>query len=120
MRNELPKFGYLKPTSVSDAVSLLAKHGGQAKVIAGGTDLLYQMKQGLPGLTPDYVVDINGLDLSGITYSSSDGLSIGATTHVADILADANVATYYPALHQAVSGHPVQIGNQATIGGDIS
>ena len=47
MRNELPKFGYFKPTSVSDAVSLLTKNGGKARVVAGGTDILGQMKDGL-------------------------------------------------------------------------
>ena len=49
MRNELRKFGYLKPTSVSDAVSMLTKYGGKARVIAGGTDLLGQIKDGLQG-----------------------------------------------------------------------
>ena len=63
MRNELKQFGYLQPTSVSDAVSLLTKYGGQARVIAGGTDLLYQMKQHIDLLTPQYVVDITGLNL---------------------------------------------------------
>ncbi len=120
MRNELRKFGYLKPTSVSDAVSMLSKYGGNAKVIAGGTDLLGQIKDGLVGLMPEYVVDINGLGLSGISFSQSGGLTVGAMTHPADVLADANVATYYGALHGAVSGHPVQIANQATVAGDIS
>ncbi len=120
MRNELRQFGYLKPTSISDAVSMLTKYGGKARVIAGGTDLLGQVKDGLQALMPQYVVDINGLDLSGISFSQSGGLTIGATTHPADIMADSNIQAYYGALHGAVSGHPVQIANQATVAGDIS
>ena len=120
MRNELPKFGYFKPTSVSDAVSLLTKYGGKARVVAGGTDILGQMKDGLKGLIPEYLVDINGLGLSGITFSQSAGLTIGATTSPADILADSNIASYFGALHDAVNNHPVQIAHQATIAGDIS
>jgi len=118
--NELNRFGYLQPTSVSDAVSLLTKYGGQAKVIAGGTDLLHQMKNRIDALTPQYVVDISGLGLSGITYSSGSGLTIGATTPVATVKGDPNVNQYYPALLQAVTGHPVQIASQATAAGDIS
>ena len=58
MRTEINKFGYLQPTSVSDAVSLLTQYGGSARAISGGTDLLYQMKNQLTLLTPSTVVDI--------------------------------------------------------------
>jgi len=107
MRNELPKFGYLKPTSVSDAVSLLTKYGGKARVIAGGTDLMDQMKDGLVALTPEYVVDINGLGLNNISFDTSNGLTVGATASPAAILADSNVATYYgSARRRERSRHP--------------
>jgi len=119
MRSETRQFGYFAPTSVSDAVTTLTKYGGQARVISGGTDLLGQIKEGLTLLTPEYVVDITGLGLGGIT-SDSTGLTIGSTTHVADILNNPTVQSTYGALYGAVSGHPVQIANQATIAGDIS
>jgi xanthine dehydrogenase YagS FAD-binding subunit len=120
MRNELNQWGYLQPTSVSDAVSLLTKWGGQAKVYAGGTDLLNQMKQHIEALTPLYLVDITGLGLSGVTYSSSSGLTIGATTPISTVQADPNVNQYFPVLAQAASGHPMQLANLATIGGSIN
>jgi xanthine dehydrogenase YagS FAD-binding subunit len=120
MRNELNKFGYLQPTSVSDAVLLLTQNGGQARVIAGGTDLLYQMKNKIENLIPQTVIDITELGLSGISYNSSSGLTIGATTPVATIKSDPNVNQYFPALAQAATGHPVQIANSATAAGDIS
>jgi len=120
MRNELNQFGYLEPTSVSNAVSLLTKYGGKARVVAGGTDLMNQMKNQLDNLTPEYLIDLTGLNLSGITYSGSSGLTVGATTTVDTIKNDANVKQYYPALAQAATGHPVQIANMGTIAGNVS
>jgi len=118
MRNELNQFGYLEPTSVDDAVSLLTQYGGNARVMAGGTDLIYQMKQKIETLMPQYVVDISALGLDNITYDSS-GLTIGATAPVLSLQSNPNVVKYYPAIAQATTGHPVQIASQATAGGDI-
>ena len=120
MRNELNQFGYLVPTSVSDAVSLLTKYGGQARVLGGGTDLLYLMKNHVENQTPQYLVDITGLGLDAVSYSSSSGLTVGATTNVLAVKNDPNVNQYYPALAQAAKGHPNQIASQATAAGDIS
>jgi len=117
---ELNAFGFLTPVSVSDAVSLLTKYGGQAKVIAGGTDLLYLMKNHVEAHLPQYVVDLTGLGLTGVSYSSSSGLTIGATTPVATLSTDPNVKQYYGAIAQAATGHPAQIASQATAAGDIS
>jgi xanthine dehydrogenase YagS FAD-binding subunit len=119
MRSETRKFGLLTPTSVSDAVSLLTKYGGQAKVMAGGTDLLYQIKENIAGLVPQYVVDITGLGLDDISYDSTNGLTVGAAANVSAVLANSAVQTSYGALYGAVAGHAVQIANQATIGGDL-
>jgi len=120
MRYELNKFGYLTPTSVTDAVNMLTKYGDQARVIAGGTDLLYRMKDALTFHQPKYVVDITGLGLSGVTYDGTNGLKIGATTPISTVQADPNVAQYYNAIKGATTGHPSQIANQATAAGNIS
>jgi xanthine dehydrogenase YagS FAD-binding subunit len=120
MRYELNPFGYLEPTSVDDAISMLTQYGGDAKVMAGGTDLLYLMKQQVTTHTPQYVVDISALGLDGISYSSSSGLTIGATTPVLALQSNPNVVQYYPAIAQATTGHPQQIASQATAAGDIS
>jgi len=120
MRYELNKFGYLQPASVADAVNMLTKYGDQAKVIAGGTDLLYRMKDGVTFHQPKYVVDITGLGLSGVTYDGTNGLRIGATTLLSTVQSDPNVGQYYNAIKQATTGHPSQIVNQATAGGNIS
>jgi len=120
MRNELNVFGYLQPTSVADAVSLLTQAGGTARVVGGGTDLLYLMKDHVQYHLPETLIDITQLGLTGVSYSSSGGLTIGATTPIATIQSDPNVNQYFPALAQAATGHPVQIANQATAAGDIS
>jgi len=120
MRNELNAFGYLQPTSISDAVSLLTQYGGQAKVIAGGSQLINYMKQQINAFTPQYIIDITELGLTGVSYNSSSGLTIGATTPVSTVQTDPNVNQYYPLLAQAASGHPAQIANLATVGGSIN
>jgi len=119
MRSETRKFGLLTPTSVSNAVSLLTQYGGQAKVMAGGTDLLYQIKENLTALAPKYIVDITGLGLDGISYDSTNGLTVGSAASVSAVLANSAVQSNYGALYGAVNGHAVQIANQATIGGDL-
>ena len=116
--NELANFGYIQATSVSDAVSILSQYAGKAKVIAGGTDLLSQMKNDIDLLTPEYVVDITNIGLNYVNYAS-DGIRIGATTPVSRVQADPNVNQYYKALAQSTSGHPPGIANQATAGGDV-
>ncbi|MDG6901392.1 MAG: FAD binding domain-containing protein [Nitrososphaerota archaeon] len=120
MRNELAKFGYLQPTSVSDAVGMLTKYGDKAKVIAGGTDLLYRMKDHVTYHTPQYLVDISGLGLDQITFSQSDGLKIGATATLSRVKDNPDVQQNFGAIAQSLTGHPVQITNMATAAGDIS
>ena len=99
---------------------MLTKYGDKAKVIAGGTELLYRMKDGMKYQTPQYVVDITNIGLSGVTYDGTNGLKIGATTPLSTVRDDPNVGQYYTAIKQALTGHPSQIANQATAGGDIS
>ncbi len=52
----LPSFQLLRPKSLEEAVALMARHDGEVKIIAGGTDLLPSMKQKL--FTPPYVIDL--------------------------------------------------------------
>ena len=118
--SEVPKFGYLQATSVSDAVSLLTQYAGNARIVGGATDVLSQMKNNVTGLIPQYVVDISGLGLDYLTYSSSDGLRIGATKTVNDVSQDSNVVNNYTALAQATASIATpQIRNQATIAGNV-
>jgi hypothetical protein len=55
----LPEFQLLRPRTVEDAVSHLARHAGKIQVVAGGTDLIPSMRQRL--FTPEYLLDIRGI-----------------------------------------------------------
>ncbi len=72
-------FAYLKPSTLQEALSMLADHKEECKIICGGQSLLVVMRQGM--VVTDYLIDIKGLDeLSYITYDEKEGLKIGATT----------------------------------------
>jgi CO/xanthine dehydrogenase FAD-binding subunit len=72
-------FTYLKPGTLQEALSMLADHQDECKIICGGQSLLIVMRQGM--LVTDYLIDIKGLnELSYITYDKKEGLKIGATT----------------------------------------
>ena len=118
--NEVPKYGLLSASTPGEAVSLLTQYGEQARLMSGGTDLLYMMKNGVVSKTPQYVIDISGLPLNYIKYTSSDGLRIGATTPIASLASDPNIAQYYAVLSQAAATVAApQIRNQGTAAGDV-
>src|SRR5690606_4157507 len=111
-------FAYAKATSVDHALALLAEHGEEARVIAGGHSLLPMMKLRLA--KPDALIVINGLsDLASIRVEG-DALAIGALTRHADLLASAVVGEHFPLLHDAerVIADPI-VRNWGTIGGSI-
>ncbi len=111
-------FEYAAPTTVDEAVNLLGAQGATA--LSGGTDLIGRMKDYVT--SPARVVYLKDVkELAGISGDSkSTGLSIGAGTRLADIVANADVRTAYPALWQATIevGSP-QIRNMATLGGNL-
>jgi 4-hydroxybenzoyl-CoA reductase beta subunit len=113
----LPKFAHLQPESLEEGLDLLSEHGEEAKVIAGGTDLLVSMKQRL--LTPQYLLNVKGLGLDFIE-EGKEGLRIGALTRLADIVKSPLVRGKFPVLAQAagdVSAPPLQ--NMGTLGGNL-
>lgn len=112
-------FEYFEPTTVSEGISLLAKYRGKAKVIAGGTDLIVEMKQGKK--SPQYVIDLKTIPgLNYINYDSEEGLRLGALTTIRALEQSAEIHHRYPAISQAASrlGH-VAIRNIATLGGNL-
>jgi xanthine dehydrogenase YagS FAD-binding subunit len=108
-------FEYAGPSDVNEAVKLLA--GDDTAALAGGTDLINRMKDYVT--SPKRVVSLQGIKpLCGIT--SDHGLTIGAGTRLAEILASKEIADSYPAIRQATLevGTP-QIRNMATLGGNL-
>jgi xanthine dehydrogenase YagS FAD-binding subunit len=111
-------FAYASPTTLKEALALLADRWGVADILAGGTDLLNLLKDHIH--TPQRVINIKGIkELGGIRKTDS-GLRIGALVTVSELLTSPEVRAEYPALIQAAEGiKSVQIRNMGTIGGDL-
>ena len=111
-------FEYAKATSVEHALELLARHGEEARVIAGGHSLLPMMKLRLA--KPDALIDINGLTHLAFLKVDGDTLRMGALTRHAAILDSAVVGEHFPLLHDAekVIADPI-VRNWGTIGGSL-
>ncbi len=112
-----PAFSYMKAQSINDAVSALSK--GNARVHAGGTDLLGCLGDHV--FTTDMVLSISGLrELKGIAETEGGSLRIGALTTITEISESRIIRERYPALAQAASevASP-QLRNQGTIGGNL-
>jgi aerobic carbon-monoxide dehydrogenase medium subunit len=113
------QFDYVAAESTAHALDLLAEHGDDAKVLAGGHSLLPMMKLRLAA--PEVLIDITRVpELSGIALDG-DELVIGATTRHADVASAELVRTEAPLLAHAASlvGDP-QIRHRGTIGGSIA
>ena len=114
------KFDYHSPQSRSEALELLAEHGDDAKILAGGQSLMPLMNMRL--VRPGVVVDINGIaDLTQITPEQAAGLSVGALTRHRQIEQSSLVRERFPLLAEAVPniGH-FQIRNRGTVGGSLA
>jgi xanthine dehydrogenase YagS FAD-binding subunit len=116
-------FEYFKVKSVADAVSLLAEHKEKAALLAGGSDLLGMMKDGIEGTklkSPIYVIGIKGIKDLAYVKEDKGGVKIGAATTIADIASSELLSKKYPLLVQAAGQVAVpQIRNTATLGGNI-
>jgi carbon-monoxide dehydrogenase medium subunit len=113
-------FDYLQPRSTDEAVGLLARHGDEAHLIAGGTSVVLMLRQEL--LQPAVLVGLRGIPgLRGIRVGDDGSLAIGATESLRTLERAPAIAAYSPALAQAI-GHvaTVRIRNQATIGGSLA
>ena len=115
MRN----FEYFEPSTVSEATSLLAKYKEEAKIIAGGTDLLVEMKQ--DNIRPKYIINIKtipGLDY--IIYDAKEGLRIGALTTIRALEKSTELRRRYPIISQVASQFGnIPVRNVATLGGNL-
>jgi carbon-monoxide dehydrogenase medium subunit len=107
-----------EPKALEDALSLLMELGERAAVIAGGTDLIINLKEGVS--EPESLIDIMGMSLSYIRGSRSRGLQIGATTTAEEIGSSDLLRRDLPVLVDAAIhlGGP-QTQSMATIGGNL-
>ncbi|MBI5068136.1 MAG: FAD binding domain-containing protein [Deltaproteobacteria bacterium] len=115
----LPRFRYHAPRLLSEAAALLADLGPEAMPLAGGTDLLPNMKRRQQ--TPAHVVGLRGVEaLSARSGDPARGLTLGAMTRLASLEQDGQVLAAWPALARAaglVASPPLR--NMATLGGNL-
>lgn len=116
MRN----FEFFEPETIEEASNLLTKYNGTAELLAGGTDLIIEMKARTA--TPEHVISLEKIPgLSGIEYNEESGLRIGALTKMRTLERDSIIRERYTALAEGASEvGGVQIRHLATVGGNIS
>ena len=118
-RATLPRFEYFRPKTLSEALELLNRYSNEAAVLAGGTDLLVDMRVGIK--RPKYLIDIKGIkELHIFNYEEGKGLTIGATVTLNEILENNIVKDKYfvlwDAIRQMCDAH---LRNRATLVGNI-
>jgi CO/xanthine dehydrogenase FAD-binding subunit len=115
----LPAFDYLTPKTIDEALSLLSQYK-DAKLIAGGTDLIPQLKQRATKL-PQYLIDLKNIpDLDHIKYDAKNGLTIGALATIKAVIDSPAIRDKFSILSQAAgSMASPQVRNRGTISGNI-
>ncbi len=116
----VPEFELLSSASVEEACSHLFRYGGDARILAGGTDLLVVMK--LKRMIPRFLINIKGIpDLDHIRYDDQDGLRIGALTTIQSIKDSSVISKKFSVLNQTAGClGTTQIRNIGTLGGNLS
>jgi carbon-monoxide dehydrogenase medium subunit len=115
----LKDFTYHAPATLAEATALLGRLNGQAKILAGGTDILVQLREGLR--EADAVVDVKRIpELTQLAFSPATGLRLGASVPCYQLYENADLKKAYPALTD--SAHIIggwQIQSRASIGGNL-
>ncbi len=110
---------YESPSTIDEAVKLMAAHGEKARAMSGGSDLIIQMRAAVR--RPQYVVDLKKIpDLRKISFSLQHGLRLGAAVPAIEIHENADMRKYYPGLTEAA--HLIgslQIQSRASVGGNL-
>ncbi len=112
-------FSYARAESVDEAVALLAEHGDEAKVLAGGHSLLPLMKLRLA--TPSVLVDVGGIEELSYVRDAGAEIAIGGLTRHHDVETDALLQQHVPILSAAAAevGDP-QVRHRGTLGGSLA
>jgi xanthine dehydrogenase YagS FAD-binding subunit len=119
IRDVMPAFDLLQPSSIADAQKLLQQQGSDGWVLAGGMDSFDWLKDRIK--KPKVVVDLSGIaELKGIR-STADGIEIGAMTTLTEVVEHPLIKEKFRLLADAAElvASP-QIRNQGTIGGNVS
>jgi carbon-monoxide dehydrogenase medium subunit len=113
------EFEYFLPETVDEALDLLARHGDDAKILAGGQSLLPMMK--LRIASPRYLVDVNGIKALAGLRRVGERLVIGALCRHADVATSSIVGEHLPIMRDAANlTADVQVRNRGTIAGSLA
>lgn len=114
----LPPFEYISPQTVEETAVLLVKFGKQAELLAGGTDLILDMRN--KKKAPRYIIDLKSIPKLEYIEFDEDGLRMGSLTTVVSIRKSEVVKNKFPALFEAATEFACwQVQNRATIGGNL-
>ena len=108
---------YIAPASLDEALSIKKDRGAEARVIAGGTDLILRMRDKI--LSPSVLIDLRLAALDGITIADNE-IRLGAFVSFSQVLESADINKFFPALPAACrefAGPPIR--NRGTLGGNI-
>src|SRR5437660_1686873 len=110
---------YAAPKTLAEAVALLNEKGDRARILAGGTDIIVQLREHRRDL--DLLVDVKNIaEINELRYDPKAGLHLGATVPCYRIYESAEIATAYPGLIDAVSlVGGIQIQSRASVGGNL-
>ncbi len=113
------RFEYFEPGALDEAVALLARYREKANLLAGGTDLLVEIKERIRA--PDYVISIQRIaGMSGFSFDAKEGLRIGALVTTRELEIYTAVQKHYAGLLQALRElGSIQVRNRATLAGNI-
>jgi len=115
----LKAIDYVAPRTLSEAIRLLSAHAEKARVLAGGTDLIVQIREQRRDV--DLLVDVKHIpELNELSYDAGSGLRIGAAVPCYRLCDDSKLAAVFPGLIDAVAlVGGVQIQSRASVGGNL-
>lgn len=114
----MKNFKIAQPQSAEQVLALLSKGGENVSLMAGGTDLLTEIKEGVA--EPDLVVDLGAVKELAFIRKDKEGMHVGSMTTLADLASDQAIRTDYPGLHEAaLSVATPQLRNVGTVGGNL-
>ena len=115
----VPRFDYVAPATIEEAILALVDGGPGTRVMAGGTDLLVRIRHRMA--SPQRIVSLKRISgLEAIVFDNKKGLTIGATALLADVAAHPQIRRHYPTVAQAAGGTAnVQVRNMGTVVGNL-
>jgi len=113
------RFEYLEPESIKEALTMLSQYQGKSKIIAGGTDVMLQVRNKV--IRPECLVDITRIPgLDTIAFDDPQGVRLGALTTIRALETSVELQRKVPIISQAASQlGSVAIRNVATVGGNL-